>query len=217
MSLIDLNPTGRFSDRVSDYERYRPSYPSALLDYLDQRIGGLIGARVADVGAGTGILSRLLLDRGASVDIVEPNGEMRAAAVRTLTTYPQFVEHDGTAENTGLPTNSIDLITCAQAFHWFEPIKTRREFDRILKSRGMTALIWNDSKERAGLGQGYKQIKIQYGGENFKKVSNLTRAVDDSFREFFGAKGFESKVFDNYKEVDRQGLLGRFFSSSYAP
>lgn len=217
LKLKDLNPTTRFSNRVTDYAKYRPSYPGELLDYLSSRIGGLRGSHVADVGAGTGIFTKLLLDRGAFVDAVEPNHEMRAAAEAELQGAAGFQSHSGTAENTGLPNSSVNLITCAQAFHWFDLQKTRKEFDRILKSGGLVALIWNDLDLASPVELAYEKVKNDFGGENFKNVEKITKDTGASLKVFFGKSNYESKFFENSQDLTKEGFTGRFFSSSYAP
>src|ERR1017187_8835274 len=139
----DLDPLRRFSDRVEDYVRYRPGYPAGLIRALRSKAGLAQTSVVADVGSGTGIFTRLLLDEGARVFAVEPNDTMRGAAEAELRSRANFVSVKGTAEATGLEDHSVSLVTCAQAFHWFDPAGTRREFRRILAAGGWCALIWN--------------------------------------------------------------------------
>ncbi len=133
------NATTRFADRASDYAKARPSYPPEIVDAV---LGGLAESSsrtIADVGAGTGVFSRLLADRGASVIAIEPNAAMRAAAVA----HVNIEWRDGTGESTGLPDQSVDLITVAQAFHWMRPDDALREFHRALKPAGRLAHVWN--------------------------------------------------------------------------
>jgi len=214
MSVNNLRPTERFSDRVKDYVKFRPSYPSELFDYLEKTCG-VKGKRIADVGSGTGISTRLLLERGAIVDAVEPNQKMREAAETEFTGIANFHSHNGTAEATTLPDRSIDLITCAQAFHWFDPVATRMEFDRILKSGGKTALIWNDVDQEDDFGAAYEKFKTTYSDLSLQNVRDIEAKLDETLPQFF--KTFEEKIFRNYQELDVEGLLGRYFSSSYAP
>jgi ubiquinone/menaquinone biosynthesis C-methylase UbiE len=216
MSLDDLAPTARFSDRVNDYVQYRPSYPPALLDHLGHRVGGFKNRMIADVGSGTGIFTKLLLNREAKVHAIEPNKEMRDASDEELNGTPGYRSHGGTAEKTGLPDHVIDLITCAQAFHWFDPVKTRVEFNRILKPGGKVALIWNDVDQESDMGKAYENFKAKYSDETFQKIRKIESSLEKTMPEFFG-KVFESKVFPNYQDLDEKGLLGRYFSSSYAP
>ena len=141
---MEADPTKRFSDRVDNYIKYRPTYPNEVLDYLKEKCYLTSKSVIADVGAGTGIFTKLLLDRGYTVYAVEPNAPMRDAAVEQLSADKNFTAVDGTAGATTLSSNSIDMIVCAQAFHWFSNENTRVEFKRILKDTGKTALIWNN-------------------------------------------------------------------------
>jgi len=136
--------TQRFSDRVQNYVRYRPSYPTALIESMARRANLNHESVIADIGAGTGILTKRLLPITGRVHAIEPNPEMRAAAERDLSKQTGFQSINGTAETTTLPHASIDLITAGQAFHWFNIPKTRAEFTRILKPGGQVALIWNE-------------------------------------------------------------------------
>ena len=144
MGELATDPTRRFSSRVDNYIKYRPGYPSAVIDTLASECGLTEQLIVADVGSGTGILSELFLKHGNPVFGVEPNREMREAGERRLKQYPNFTSVNGTAEATTLPDRSMDFITAGQAFHWFDRIQTRKEFTRILKGGGWVALIWND-------------------------------------------------------------------------
>src|SRR6185503_1231931 len=139
-----LRSTERFSTRVESYIKYRPSYPTEVLELMRVRCGLAATSMVADIGSGTGILTELLLETGATVFAVEPNKEMRAAAERLLSDYGRFRSVDGTAEATTLPDASVDLITASQAFHWFDIQKARRELARVLRPRGWVVLIWNE-------------------------------------------------------------------------
>src|SRR6185437_8847127 len=145
-----LRSTERFSTRVENYIKYRPSYPTGVLELMRARCGLAATATVADVGSGTGILTELLLETGAQVFAVEPNKEMREAAERLLSDYGRFRSVAGAAEATTLPQASVDLITASQAFHWFDIPKARRELARVLKPQGWVVLIWNERPADAG-------------------------------------------------------------------
>src|SRR6478752_7403990 len=108
-------------------------------------------ATVADIGSGTGILTRQLLDAGYELFAVEPNKAMRGEAEQALSSYPGFHSMPGAGESTTLGARSIALITCAQAFHWLDREKTRVEFSRILEAKGVVALIWNERLDTASL------------------------------------------------------------------
>ena len=118
--MLRIEPTERFSSRVGNYVRFRPSYPSQVVDVLRQECELTPDSLVADIASGTGIFTRLLLGNGNRVFGVEPNHKMRQAAEEYLSHYPKFVSVAGTAEATTLASHSIDLITCAQAAHWFD-------------------------------------------------------------------------------------------------
>jgi ubiquinone/menaquinone biosynthesis C-methylase UbiE len=137
-------PTQRFSNRVENYVKFRPGYPDEAISFLVKEAKLSIHSVIADVGSGTGIFTRLLLDQGFTAYAVEPNDAMRESAGKQLHTYPNFHSVNGTAELTTLSNHSIDLVVCAQAFHWFDQQKTKIEFKRILKPNGLVALIWNN-------------------------------------------------------------------------
>lgn len=208
--------TERFSDRVADYVRHRPDYPPALLAWLRREHGVTPDWKVADVGAGTGISSKLFLDAGHAVTAVEPNAAMREAAVAWLGGQPQFRAVDGRADATGLPDASVDLVTVAQAFHWFDPEATRREFARILRPGGLAAIFWN-SRRLAGTPflEGYEAL-LKRHGTDYTSVAERY-ADDDSMRAWFGA-GWRGTARFEYKQLlDYDGLRGRLMSSSYVP
>lgn len=209
------DPTSRFSNRVDNYARYRPSYPGSVLRLLESECGLAPGMRVADVGSGTRILSRLLLKRGAKIRGVEPNHEMRWAGERMLSSYEGFTSVAGTAEATNLPDNSVGLVTAGQAFHWFDRERTRQEFDRILTPNGYVALVWNSPRyEASPFMQDYRRLLERFGTD-WDKVTHLE--IDtDSLQPFFGAEP-EERVLENRQTFDRASLEGRLLSSSFVP
>ena len=142
------NATSRFSDRVEKYVLYRPGYPPEALRTLQTECGLTPSHGIADIASGTGIWTRMLLENGNAVFGVEPNAEMRKAGERLLSGFPKFNSVAGTAEATTLADRSIDFVTAAQAAHWFDLPKARREFARILKPEGWAVLIWNERRQR---------------------------------------------------------------------
>lgn len=128
-----LEPTGRFSSRVGHYVRWRPGYPPEVLPLLGARCRLRRDSVVADIGSGTGLFTRLLLENGNLVYAVEPNAEMRQAAEGALAGFAGFRSVGAPAEATGLPARSVDLISAAQAAHWFDIPRVKREFRRIAK------------------------------------------------------------------------------------
>jgi SAM-dependent methyltransferase len=210
-----LKSTERFSSRVTNYARYRPSYPAAALETLRVRCHLGAATVVADVGSGTGILTELLLESGADVYAVEPNRPMREAAEAQLRSNPRFHSVDGSAEATTLPPASIHLITAAQAFHWFDVARARREFARILVPQGWVALLWN---ERPADGDsflnGYEALVRRHAPE-YDQVTER-RINTEAIRELFGRTP-ELATFANQQSFDFEGLKGRLLSSSFAP
>ena len=178
MGELATDPTRRFSSRVDNYIKYRPGYPSAVIDTLASECGLTEQLIVADVGSGTGILSELFLKHGNPVFGVEPNREMREAGERRLKQYPNFTSVNGTAEATTLPDRSMDFITAGQAFHWFDRIQTRKEFTRILKGGGWVALIWNDRHiDTSPFLCAYEDLLRQYGIDYARSCCTVTAPI----------------------------------------
>jgi SAM-dependent methyltransferase len=208
--------TRRFSSRVDNYVKYRPSYPLEVVGLLSAECGLTPGALVADIGAGTGLLAELFLKNGNRVFGVEPNREMREAGQRLLGDYLNFTSIDGTAEATTLANQSIDLITAGQAFHWFDREKSRAEFARILRPGGWVALIWNERRiDSTPFLAAYEQLLRTYSSEyetlNHRQIDQQTIAA------FFKAGTFSSQAFENRQIFDFEGVKGRLLSSSYTP
>ena len=201
---------------MANYIRYRPDYPPALYEFLRDSIGMSKGAVVADVGCGTGIFVRPLLDEGLTVYGVEPNEDMRRAVEELLGGYDGFHSVAAPAEATTLAARSVDFITCAQAFHWFDRERAKAEFRRILKPRGQVVLIWNERKTDATpFLRDYERL-LRDCSPDYANVrhENVTAEV---LRDFYGTGGFRTEVFPNYQHFDYAGLAGRLLSSSYAP
>jgi SAM-dependent methyltransferase len=213
--MSSLRPTERFSSRVANYVRHRPSYPEAALALLRERCGLVPGSQVADLGSGTGILTRLLLASGATVFAVEPNDGMRAAAEAALGGERGFHSVKGAAEATTLRDDSIDLLVAGQAFHWFKVDSARAEALRIVRAGGWAALLWNEhpADGSAFLGD-YEALVRRHAPEYDQVVSS--RADETAMRTFFGGP-VSCARFPNQQRFDYHGLEGRLMSSSYAP
>ncbi len=161
------------------------------------------------------MLTRLLVESGAQVIGVEPNAAMRAAAERALGGEPRFRSVDGSAEATELPDGSVDLITAGQAFHWFDTVRARLEFSRILKPQGWVALAWNQRKDSA-LNRDYVEMLERYAPD-YSEVRARDRDAEPKMQAFFAPASPHVARFDNEQRLDGPGLRGRLLSSSYAP
>lgn len=209
------NSTKRFSDRVEDYIKYRPTYPKELVVILKRKLNLDLDSTIADVGSGTGISSIPFLDNGNVVYGVEPNKEMRQAAEEVLNKYSNFISIDGTAEDTTLPDKSVDVIFCGQAFHWFYKTKAKKEFDRILKDNGHIVLVWNSRSTESDFQKEYENVLFENIDE-YKFVNHRTIS-DTEIQEFFKPKAMNVFRIDNKQTFDLEGLKGRLKSTSYCP
>lgn len=210
------NATNRFSNRVVDYVKARPGYPPEVIVTLRDRIGLSPTWRVADVGAGTGISSKLFLEAGNSVIAVEPNAAMRDAAVKQFGHHDRFGAVDGTAERTTLADRSVRLVIAAQAFHWFDRAAFRYECERILESGGHVALLWNDRKtEGLAFLEKYEELLERFGTD-YVSV-NHRNVGDEGVNAFFAPSRCDCAVFPSAQRFDFDGLKARLLSSSYAP
>ena len=216
MTMLAMDPKQRFSNRVDDYVRYRPGYPTAILDVLREECDLAPESVVVDVGSGTGLLAQMFLDNGNLVYGVEPNAAMRDAGEQFLEKYPHFCSVAGSAEATTLPDATADFIVAGQAFHWFEQKAARTEFQRVLKPKGWVAVIWNERiKDATPFQREYEKL-LQTYGTDYEKVA-ATYPRDERMVGFFGSGAFGTKSFANEQVFDFEGLRGRLLSSSYAP
>jgi len=210
MSSVD-----RFSSRVENYARYRPGYPSAIVDLLKEECGLTPDSIIADVGSGTGKLSELFLANGNTVIGVEPNAPMRAAAESILSGFTTFRSVDGTAESTTLGDASVEFIIAGQAFHWFEAQKTRDEFKRILKPNGWVVIIWNERLiDTTAFLRAYEQLLLTYGTD-YQDVRHEN--AEPTVKEFFAPTQPRFAQFPTHQSFDFEALRGRLLSSSYTP
>ncbi len=205
----------RFSNRVENYVKYRPSYPKQVLELFRAEMNLQNDSIVADIGSGTGISAKLFLENGNTVFGVEPNKAMCEAAESFLQDFTNFKSVNGTAENTNLQNESVDFVVAAQAFHWFERAKTRNEFKRILREKGFVALMWNERQlDSTAFLRDYEQLLIKFGTDyETVRHENITK---ETLQDFFQTD-FEQKTFSNAQTVNFDGLKGRMLSSSYIP
>ncbi len=216
--MIDFKPKGRFSNRADAYVKHRPSYPQSLLDSLKHKLmsASSEALSVADIGSGTGIFSKLLLENGFTVYGVEPNAPMRQRAEEMLSSYPHFHSIEGEAIRTMFPDKSVDAVTVAQAFHWFALPETVSEFARILRKPGLVVLIWNDRRTDVDeFHAGYELLLVRYC-LNYVEVNhrNITARM---IQRLFPGWQLDVEHFANDQLLDFSGLKGRLESSSYCP
>jgi SAM-dependent methyltransferase len=209
------DPTQRFSSRVGNYVRYRPAYPSAVLELLKHDCGLTAASVIADVASGTGIFTHLLLENGNRVFGVEPNAAMRNAGEQFLRGCPGFTSVEGTAEATTLTDHSVDFVTAAQAAHWFDRARARREFVRILRPDGWTVLLWNERRTGSTpFLREYEHLLLSYGTD-YQEVRH--ERTTQEIEAFFAPAPLQVRRFDHRQEFDYAGLEGRLLSSSYTP
>ena len=211
------DPTTRFSNRVAHYVRWRPSYPPRVVELLRDELGLTAEWVVADIGSGPGNLTRLLLDNGNRVRGVEPNREMREAGEALLAGYLHFTSVAGSAEATGLPDASVDLVVAGQAFHWFDIERSRREIARILRGLRRVAFVWNE-RRTAGTPflETYEEL-LRGLGTDYAEVRRGTGQGEAVAAFFGGPDRYRTASFPYAQRFDLEGLRGRVLSSSYVP
>ena len=218
MSEAGLDATGRFTSRAESYERGRPGYPVALLDFCRTSLALRAEHVIADVGSGTGILSELFLRNGNRVMAIEPNGDMRAAAERRLGGNGGFNSVNARAEQTGLADRSVDFVVAGQAFHWFDRAMVRVEFSRILRDQGWVVLVWNDRRTDAAFAAEYEAILKEFNSD-LSEVSRRRRDAthEQDLGDFFAPGQYAVASFANERSFDLETLVAMASSASYLP
>ncbi len=209
-----MDNTNLFDGRAEVYTQGRPAYPKELIDKLYTNYGFSDNSVIADIGAGTGKLSKQLLDKGSTVYAVEPNDDMRSVAENELSEYSKFISIRGNAEDTALPDNSVDFITVAQAFHWFDIKKFRLECDRIKKDNSKIILIWNSRDMSFDFNKESYEIYSKYCSR-FKGFHGGMKTDDIRLSEFFNG-GYEHITFDNPLVFTKDMFISRSLSGSYS-
>lgn len=210
-----LPATERFTNRVTDYVKYRPGYPPEVLTFLRDECGLTNLHKIADIGFGTGLLTELFLRNGNTVTGVEPNAAMRTAGENFLHRFNNFTSLNATAEATTLADESMDFVVAGQAFHWFDAERTRAEFRRILRPRGFAVLIWNERRKTATDFLTALESLLQTFTTD-RPTLNL-EADETAIAKFFAPNSYALRSFDNRQILDYNGLQGRFLSASYIP
>jgi len=205
----------RFTGKADIYKKYRPSYPKELFDYLYSQVGFNQNNAIADIGSGTGIFSRLLLERGSKVYCVEPNEDMRRTAEKDLSGFENFISVNGNDKNTGLQDKSIDFVTAAQAFHWFDRQAFKSECQRIIKPGGKVVIIYNSKDADNEI--------VRKADETINKYCPDTKGhrqrgePPEYYADLFAGGVCEYKTYRNDEKFNRESFIGRNLSSSYSP
>jgi SAM-dependent methyltransferase len=215
MKLGDYQPERRYRERARDYHAHRPSYPAGAIARLRAIL--VDGSVVAELGAGTGIFTRQLLDAGWQVRAIEPDPAMRAIAERALAGRARFRSIAAAAEATTLAAASCDAVVAAQAFHWFDPDRTLAEIHRILVPGGVVALVWNEL-DRAGdrFHRGLHALIRRCPDHAAHHLAELDD-FGDRMGRLFADWSVRDERFDHRQSLDLAGLRGRMASSSYWP
>ena len=209
-----MNET-RFNGIGDIYAKYRPSYPQTFIEYLYSDVGISKDSIIADIGSGTGILTKQLLEAGSKVMAVEPNDDMRIVAEADLKNFEKFISINATAENTKIYDNTIDFITVARAFHWFDQTIFKKECGRILKQNGKIIIVFDAPDASVGIAKEDDEINRKYC-PNFKvSYSSTSRFLENDIDNFFTDE-YETKIFQNDKIYDLDGFIGRNLSRSAA-
>lgn len=214
--LDSLDTKNRFSKKVGTYVKYRPNYPKNLIEFMEKESILMDGYIVADVGAGTGKFTELLLLSGYTVFAVEPNSPMLDACKEIYGHHKTLSCVNGSSEHTKLVDNSVDLITTAQAFHWFQIEETKKEWERILKPGRFVGLIWNSRKKNTTpfLRQ-YEQLVMKFG-QGYKKMQENFQ-VEQKIDFLFSKNGYNEFHTEYHQKLEFEELKGRLLSSSYSP
>ncbi|MHC5022844.1 MAG: methyltransferase domain-containing protein [Planctomycetota bacterium] len=212
------DPRTYFGHLAAVYDRHRPTYAAAAIDFILDRLGNPI--RAADIGAGTGISTRLLATRGVQTVGVEPDETMRAVADgRSADLDPPPTYRAGTGEATGLESGSVDLVLVAQAFHWFDPPVALAEFQRILRPEGRLALAWNVRSAAAPGFTGVYEDVVRRSQDHAEQRGMIVRrgrsGQDVALDPWF--VGPRTRSFENAQTLDWAGVRGRIGSTSYFP
>lgn len=209
-----MDNINKFTEKANAYVKGRHGYCEAFIDYLFTSLGFNEETTAADIGSGTGIFSRQLLEKGATVFGVEPNDDMRLMGEKELASYDKFISVSGSSSNTTLKDNSVDFVTAAQAFHWFDIKPFYNECKRILKPEGKVILIWNTRDEKDEINREIALLNKKYCPE-FKGFSAGFKEHDERICHFFNGE-YEKLIFDNPIYYNEDSFISRLLSSSYS-
>lgn len=221
MKQLDAEAYGsvsRYDRRSEDYDRYRPSYPAEAVDFLIDGRRLRPAGTIADIGSGTGLFSASLIARGFTVVAVEPSRPMAEAAERRLGGSPLFRPVHAPAERTGIASQSVDAITCAQSFHWFAADAAAGEFRRILCPGGTILMLWNELSET------HDRFHHRYADALRRSCPDIqsfgigdVRYSTSYFERLFPGSSVDRRRIPNPQPVTSEQLVGRTASLSFSP
>jgi SAM-dependent methyltransferase len=215
-TAFPVNHTERFTGRVEAYRRFRSRFPREIIALLNDHCELMPACVIADLGAGTGMFSELFLENGNSVFAVEPNAEMRAACNELRSSYPRLTCVDATAEATGLPDRSVDFVTAARAFHWFDQGKCHPELLRILRPNGWVVIASLGPRHGPEpVTREYEALLREYGLDFDGRYSWCH--IEDSARRFLSGCDMHKAQFVGVDNLDFEGVLGHSLSISVTP
>jgi ubiquinone/menaquinone biosynthesis C-methylase UbiE len=209
-----MDPKKVFSTKAEKYAKYRWDYASDAIQSILNIAQMSNQSTVADIGAGTGILTRHFVDKAQKIYAIEPNFAQRQILARKLGAFPSISVMDASADDTQLPDHSIDVITVGQAIHWFEPKPARREMMRILRENGWLVLIRNNGADTEQNKAVRSLMTEEYGAD----LSIVTQQPEKKpFRFYFGNDDFQTIIFPFAFQQGWEEFLGTLTTVSFMP
>lgn len=203
----------KYTNKAKYYSKYRPTYPNECVEYILSESNLKENSCIADIGAGTGIFTKKLIDKDFIIYAIEANEDMFNELKRLE--HDKLVAIHSKAEETKLLNDSIDLVVVAQAFHWFDKHKFKQECNRILKENCNIALIWNEVNYKTYIGKYIMNLIDKYTNSN--KLYKIDLSNNDSLVEDFFCDTYQKRCYSNNMELTEEQFIGDYLSKSYAP
>ena len=203
-----------FSSKAKNYDKYRWDYAQAAIELIIEIAQLSACSAVADIGAGTGMLTKHFVDRVHTVYAIEPNLEMRQIMAGKLGSNSSVSVINGCAEATSLPDESVDVITVAQAIHWFDPLPTRKEMRRILNNNGWLVVLKNHRMDKE-LTRDTENLMTEAYGADFS--ATIERPEQMPLRFYYGNDRYRKMIHPFQFQQDWDGFMGAILSASFMP
>lgn len=204
------------SERIENYLRYQPGYPKKIMNYLYEEVGLSRESVIADISSSTGVLTRLLLERGSRVVAIESDDKMREIAERLLgDEFQRFVSLNATAENTTLFNDSVNFIFCTHSFKQYCTDKCRNEFLRIMKPSGAVIFLYNRLNKEEGFLKEHQKLLDQYSIHLEK--DECSGFSEDKISDFFGSTNYSYVSVPNRQNIDYEGAKAMLLSEISIP